>query len=96
MTTPTSRPDRNLALELVRVTEAGALAAARWIGRGDKEAADGAASVKEAQVLRPDVVIMDLTMPGVDGLEATRRIGSAVPDVPVLVQTMHDDEDTLV
>ncbi len=37
------RPDRNLALELVRVTEAAALAAGRWVGRGDKEAADGAA-----------------------------------------------------
>src|SRR4051794_12363392 len=36
-------PDRNLALELVRVTEAAALAAARWVGRGDKEGADGAA-----------------------------------------------------
>jgi fructose-1,6-bisphosphatase II len=39
----TTAPDRNLALELVRVTEAAALAAARWIGRGDKEAADQAA-----------------------------------------------------
>jgi len=38
-----SRPDRNLALELVRVTEAAALAAARWVGRGEKEEADGAA-----------------------------------------------------
>ncbi|MCY4493315.1 MAG: class II fructose-bisphosphatase, partial [Acidimicrobiaceae bacterium] len=36
-------PDRNLALELVRVTEAAAMAAARWMGRGDKEGADGAA-----------------------------------------------------
>ena len=36
-------PDRNLALELVRVTEAGAMGAARWIGRGDKNAADQAA-----------------------------------------------------
>jgi fructose-1,6-bisphosphatase II len=35
-----SQPDRNLALELARVTEAAALAAARWMGRGDKEAAD--------------------------------------------------------
>ena len=34
------RPDRNLALELVRVTEAGAIGAARWVGRGDKESAD--------------------------------------------------------
>src|SRR3954466_12848321 len=40
---PESRPDRNLALEVVRVTEAAALAAARWVGRGDKEAADQAA-----------------------------------------------------
>src|SRR3989442_1047195 len=38
-----SRPDRNLALELVRVTEYGALAAARWVGLGEKEAADQAA-----------------------------------------------------
>src|ERR1700684_1294730 len=36
-------PDRNLALELARVTEAGAMASARWVGRGDKNAADGAA-----------------------------------------------------
>ena len=36
-------PDRNLALELVRVTESAAMGAARWIGRGDKNAADGAA-----------------------------------------------------
>ena len=37
------RPDRNIALELIRVTEAAAIAAARWAGRGDKNAADGAA-----------------------------------------------------
>jgi len=40
---PSEAPDRNLAMELVRVTEAAALAAARWVGRGDKEAADQAA-----------------------------------------------------
>lgn len=39
----TEAPDRNLALELVRVTEAAAMAAARWVGRGDKNGADGAA-----------------------------------------------------
>jgi fructose-1,6-bisphosphatase II len=39
----TQAPDRNLAMELVRVTEAGALASARWVGRGDKNGADGAA-----------------------------------------------------
>jgi fructose-1,6-bisphosphatase II len=41
--TKTQAPDRNLAMDLVRVTEAAALAAARWMGRGDKEGADGAA-----------------------------------------------------
>jgi fructose-1,6-bisphosphatase II len=40
---PPSRPDRNIALEMIRVTEAAAIAAARWSGRGDKIAADGAA-----------------------------------------------------
>ena len=40
---PPVKPDRNLALELIRVTEAAAIAAARWSGRGDKNAADGAA-----------------------------------------------------
>ncbi|MGH2828854.1 MAG: fructose-bisphosphatase class II, partial [Actinomycetota bacterium] len=39
----TGKPDRNLAMELVRVTEAAALAAARWLGRGDKNGADQAA-----------------------------------------------------
>ncbi|GAA3944670.1 class II fructose-bisphosphatase [Actinomadura viridis] len=43
LTTEPSAPDRNLALELVRVTEAAAMAAARWVGRGDKNGADGAA-----------------------------------------------------
>ena len=43
LTTEADAPDRNLALELVRVTEAAAMAAARWVGRGDKNGADGAA-----------------------------------------------------
>ena len=43
MTDVRATPDRNVALDLVRVTEAAALAAARWMGRGDKEGADGAA-----------------------------------------------------
>ena len=40
---PRAAPDRNLALELVRVTEAAAMAAGRWVGRGDKNGGDGAA-----------------------------------------------------
>ena len=52
-----SHPDRNLALELVRVTEAGALAAGRWVGRGEKESADQAAV--DAMRLMLDTVPMD-------------------------------------
>ena len=52
-----AKPDRNLALELVRVTEAGALAAARWTGLGEKEKADGAAV--DAMRLLLDTVPMD-------------------------------------
>ena len=55
-----ARPDRNLALELVRVTEAAALAAGRWVGRGDKEAADGAAV--DAMRLMIDSVSMSGTV----------------------------------
>jgi fructose-1,6-bisphosphatase II len=57
MTAPATRPDRNLALELVRVTEAAALAAARMVGRGDKEGADQAAVDAMRNVL--DSVSMD-------------------------------------
>ena len=53
----TERPDRNLAMELVRVTEAAALAAGRWVGRGDKNAADAAAV--DAMRLMIDSVSMD-------------------------------------
>src|SRR6266581_7716996 len=54
------RPDRNLALELVRVTEAAALAAARWVGMGEKESADQAAV--DAMRLMLDTVQMDGTV----------------------------------
>jgi fructose-1,6-bisphosphatase II len=54
---PSKAPDRNLAMELVRVTEAAAMAAGRWIGRGDKEAADKAAVDAMRTVL--DTVSMD-------------------------------------
>jgi fructose-1,6-bisphosphatase II len=47
----TTRPDRNLGMELVRVTEAAALAASRWVGRGDKNGADGAAVAAMRSVL---------------------------------------------
>ncbi|MFF6787514.1 response regulator [Streptomyces filamentosus] len=54
------------------------------------EAADGAAAVELARRLRPDVVLMDVRMPGTDGIEATRRLLREVPGTRVLVLTTFD------
>ena len=59
------------------------------------EAADGAAAIRESQLLRPDVVVMDVQMPSMDGVEATRRISALLPDVAVLVLTMFEDDETV-
>jgi DNA-binding NarL/FixJ family response regulator len=59
------------------------------------EAADGEAAVREAQLTQPDVVLMDVRMPGVDGVEAARRIRDAVPATAVLMLTMYDDDATV-
>ncbi|HEY5788020.1 MAG TPA: response regulator transcription factor [Microlunatus sp.] len=59
------------------------------------QASDGEAAVREAQLTRPDVVIMDISMPGLSGIEATQRLRAAVPSTAVLVLTMHDDDDTV-
>jgi len=60
------------------------------------EAADGEAAVREAQLLHPDVLLMDIRLPVLDGVEATRRINAAVPEVAVLVLTMYDDDATVL
>jgi DNA-binding NarL/FixJ family response regulator len=59
------------------------------------EAHDGAEAVELAAELQPDVVVMDLHMPGLDGIEATRKITTASPGIAVLVLTMLDDDDSV-
>ncbi len=56
------------------------------------EAADGQQAVELAQKLKPDIVIMDVRMPVLSGIEATRHIREAWPAIQVLVLTAHDDD----
>jgi DNA-binding NarL/FixJ family response regulator len=56
------------------------------------EADNGRAAVELARQLRPDIVVLDLTMPELNGLDAARKIRAALPHVQILIQTMHDSE----
>jgi DNA-binding NarL/FixJ family response regulator len=60
------------------------------------EAADGAEAVRLALELAPDVVLMDLRMAGVDGVEATARLAAAAPAVKVLILTTYDTDADIV
>ena len=59
------------------------------------EAASGSAAVGEAVLHRPDVVVVDLKMPGLSGIDATRELRRAVPEASVLVLTMFEDDDSI-
>ncbi len=58
-------------------------------------AADGAEAVALAERLRPDLVLMDVAMPGMGGLEATRRLAALHPEIPIVILTVSEDEDDL-
>jgi DNA-binding NarL/FixJ family response regulator len=57
--------------------------------------ADGQAAIEQARRTRPDVVLMDLRMPGVGGIEATARIAAELPATAVVVLTMSEDDDSV-
>jgi len=57
------------------------------------EAADGSEALEKALETKPDVVVLDISMPRLHGLEAARRIHKALPGARILVLTMHDEEE---
>ena len=60
------------------------------------EASDGAEAMRRALETRPDVAVLDVSMPRLNGIEAARRIHEALPQTRILVLTMHDEEEYVV
>jgi DNA-binding NarL/FixJ family response regulator len=59
------------------------------------EASDGSDGLQQAKALKPDIVVMDISMPGVNGLIATRTLKRVQPDVAIIALTRHEDETYL-
>ncbi|MBA2287600.1 MAG: response regulator transcription factor [Ktedonobacteraceae bacterium] len=57
------------------------------------EAHDGRQAIHEAQRLQPDIVLMDITMPDINGIEATRQLKKLLPEARVLILTMHENDE---
>jgi DNA-binding NarL/FixJ family response regulator len=56
------------------------------------EATSGEAAIEEARKLKPDIILMDVNMPGINGIEATSRILAAAPEIGILILTMFEDD----
>jgi two-component system, NarL family, response regulator NreC len=56
------------------------------------EAADGREAIAQAEVAKPDVVVLDIAMPNLNGIEASQRINAALPDTAIVILSMHSDE----
>jgi two-component system invasion response regulator UvrY len=56
------------------------------------EAPDGEQAIRQVRKRKPDVILMDVSMPGIGGLEATRKITQVLPDIKVIAVTIHDDD----
>ena len=59
------------------------------------EAGDGEVAIKEAQRLSPDIIVMDISMPTMNGLKATKRLRSLLPQIKILMLTRHTDDGYL-
>jgi DNA-binding NarL/FixJ family response regulator len=60
------------------------------------EASSGREAIELAAALQPDVILMDIRLPDIDGLEATQRIKTKHPNIAVIMLTMHDDEEYVI
>lgn len=92
------RPIRVLVADDHTIVRQGLVAMLRESGDCDvvAEAADGLEAVEKALETRPDVAVMDLTMPRLSGMEAVRRIHQQLPNTRILVLTVHEEQEYVV
>jgi two-component system response regulator NreC len=59
------------------------------------EAPDGSSAIHAAQQIRPDVLLLDLAMPGLNGIATAKKVRTATPETRILILTVHDEEETV-